>query len=135
LELELKFGSCVIHANEIERWIEAGIASARVAWRTIKEFAMRNILLALGVLVSSSVAVAQSSPPGLCTRVAYVDQTEDYLVVNGQVRVVKSQANNDYLTAALQDPSLVVCLGTETDIWGNVDVVSVGRPARRAYVR
>jgi hypothetical protein len=95
---------------------------------------MRNVLLAIGVLMSSSAALAQSSPPGFCTRVSVVDQTHDYLVVNGQVRVVKSQANNDYLAAALQDPSLVVCLGTETDIWGNVDVVSVGRPAGAVYI-
>lgn len=96
---------------------------------------MKKILLALGVLVGSSAAFAQSSPPGLCTHVSVVDQTYDYLVVNGQVRVVKSHANNDYLAAALQDPSLVVCLGTETDIWGNVNVMSVGRPAPGAYIR
>lgn len=93
---------------------------------------MKKLIVVLGTFLSSLSAFAwevQPPPPGTCTRVGQLDQTSDYLVLNGQIRIVKSKVNNDYLSAALLDPSLVVCLGSDPDLWGNVDVISIGRPS------
>ena len=92
---------------------------------------MKRIAVSFALLLASPGAFAtwdeQPAPPALCTRIVQVSQTDDFLVVNGQMRVRKSKTNLAYLSSALINPTLVVCLGSETDIWGNVDVVSVGR--------
>lgn len=92
---------------------------------------MKKSIVVLCTFLSSLTAFAwevEPPPPGTCTRVVQLDQTWDYLVLNGQIRIIKSKVNNDYLSAALLDQSLVVCLGGDPDLWGNVDVVSIGRP-------
>lgn len=95
---------------------------------------MKRIAVTIALLLASPGAFAwwneQPAPQAYCTRVADVSQTDDFLIVNGQTRVVKSKTNLAYLSSALVNPTLVVCLGSETDLWGNVDVVSVGRPGQ-----